>query len=52
MGLMKNLQSKFGGMVDRAVLTGKKYTPPKTAYCGEGWQAVFFLRVTVEGLAV
>jgi hypothetical protein len=35
-------------VADRAVLTGKKYIPPKTAYCGEGWQAVFTLRVTVE----
>jgi hypothetical protein len=42
----------LGGTVDRAVFTGKKYIPPKTAYCGEGWQAVFTLRLTVEGLAV
>jgi hypothetical protein len=42
----------LGGVVDRAVLTGKKYIPPKTAYCGEGWQAVFSLRLTVEGLTL
>jgi hypothetical protein len=38
----------LGGVADRAVLTGKKYTPPKTSFNGEGWEAVFTLRVTVE----
>ena len=36
------------GIVDRAVVTGEKYTPPKTRNCGEGWEAVISLRVTVE----
>jgi hypothetical protein len=42
----------LGGVVDRAVLTGKKYIPPKTAFNGEGWEAVLALRLTVEGMTV
>ncbi|AEF84767.1 hypothetical protein TREPR_2185 [Treponema primitia ZAS-2] len=42
----------LGGVTDRAVLTGKKYVPPKTAFNGEGWEAVFTLRLTVEGMTV
>ncbi|GHU12574.1 hypothetical protein FACS1894161_1100 [Spirochaetia bacterium] len=38
----------LGGMVSRAVVLGKKYVPPKKAYCGEGWGLVLSLRVTVQ----
>ena len=41
----------LGGIADRAVLTGKKYVPPKKPKCGEGWGLVITLRVTVEGMA-
>jgi hypothetical protein len=39
----------LGGVAERAVLTGKKYKPPKKPYCGEGWEIILTLRVTVEG---
>ena len=39
----------LGGIVDRAVITGKKYVSPKKPNCGEGWGLVISLRVTVEG---
>ncbi|GHT80243.1 hypothetical protein FACS1894130_11180 [Spirochaetia bacterium] len=42
----------LGGAVDRAVLADKQYTPPKIPYCGDGWEAVFTLRITVEGMAL
>jgi hypothetical protein len=38
----------LGGVVDRAELTGKKYTPPKHPGTGEGWEVVLTLRVNVE----
>ena len=40
----------LGGIVDRAVITGKKYVPPKKPNCGEGWGLAITLRVTVEGI--
>jgi hypothetical protein len=39
----------LGGAVDRAVLAGKKYTPPKQSGTGGDWTAVLSLRITVEG---
>jgi hypothetical protein len=42
----------LGGIADRAVITGKKYLPPKKPNCGEGWGLVLTLRVTVEGIGV
>jgi len=36
------------GVADRAVATGKKYNKPKKPGCGEGWETVISLRVTVE----
>jgi hypothetical protein len=42
----------LGGIVDRAVLTGKKYTAPKAQYCGENWEVVITLRLTIERLGV
>ena len=41
----------LGGMVDRAVIAGKKYVSPKKPHCGEGWEVVISLRVTIEGMA-
>jgi hypothetical protein len=38
----------LGGVVDRAGVTGKKYTPPKKPHCGEGWGITITLRVMVE----
>jgi hypothetical protein len=42
--------STLGGAVDRAVLTGKKYTAPKCPGCGD-WEVVLSLRLVVEGIA-
>ena len=39
------------GTASRAVLVGKKYAPPKKAHCGDGWEVILTLRVTVEGTA-
>jgi hypothetical protein len=40
----------LGGVVDRAVIGGKKYIQPKKANCGQGWELVIILRVTVEAI--
>ncbi|GHU91232.1 hypothetical protein FACS189476_11810 [Spirochaetia bacterium] len=40
--------STLGGAVDRAVITGKKYTPPKVAHCGENWELELKLHILVE----
>jgi hypothetical protein len=42
--------SSLGGVVDKAVISGKKYVPPKVSNCGMDWQAVISLRITVEGV--
>jgi hypothetical protein len=39
----------LGGVADRAVLTGKKYTPPKQSGAGGDWGLVLTLRITTEG---
>jgi len=39
----------LGGIVDRATVTERKYTPPKIAGSGQDWQVLITLRVTVEG---
>jgi hypothetical protein len=39
----------LGGVASRAVLTGKKYVPPKHPGTGQGWEAILTLRVAVEG---
>jgi hypothetical protein len=41
----------LGGVADRVVVTGKKYTPPKKAYGGNEWEVVISLRVTVEQMS-
>jgi hypothetical protein len=38
----------LGGIVDRAVVSGKKYSQPKKPGCGVDWEMVIALRVTVE----
>jgi len=40
----------LGGNVDRAVVTAKKYVPPKKVNCGMDWEVVLTLKITVEGL--
>ena len=40
----------LGGVVDRAVITGKKYVQPKKAHCGVGWELIVSVRLTVEGM--
>ena len=40
----------LGGIADRAVITGKKYLSPKKPNCGDGWQLVISMRITVEGI--
>jgi hypothetical protein len=42
----------LGGVADRAVITTKKYAPPKKADCGQGWELNITVRVTVEGMKV
>ena len=42
----------LGGVVDRAIVTGKKYIPPKKPHSGESWGLVIALRLTIEGMAV
>jgi hypothetical protein len=39
----------LGGIASRAVLTGKKYTPPKQSGAGGDWGVTLTLRVTTEG---
>jgi hypothetical protein len=39
----------LGGAASRAVLAGKKYTPPKHPGTGEGWELILTLRITAEG---
>jgi len=38
----------LGGIVNRAIVTDTKYIPPKAANCGQDWQVIISLRVTVE----
>jgi hypothetical protein len=37
----------LGGVAERAVLTGKKYVEPKTPQCGDCWNVVLTLRISV-----
>ena len=38
----------LGGIVDRAVVVEKKFIPPKKPHCGDGWELVLTIRLTVE----
>jgi len=40
----------LGGVVNRAVISAKKYIPPKFPNCGKAWGLVLTLRITVEGI--
>jgi hypothetical protein len=39
----------LGGVANRAVLTGKKYVPPKQSGTGGNWGITLTLRITTEG---
>jgi hypothetical protein len=41
----------LGGVVDRAIISNKKYVKQNVANCGENWQAVIYLRLTIEGMS-
>ena len=38
----------LGGIVDRAVVVGKKFIPPKKPHCGDGWKVIITIRLAVE----
>jgi hypothetical protein len=40
----------LGGAVDWAIVARKKYIPPKQPYCGDRWELILTLVVTVEGM--
>ena len=40
----------LGGVADRAVITSKKYVPPKKADCGMDWETIITLRISLESL--
>jgi hypothetical protein len=47
-GTVLNENPTLGGIAGRAVLTGKKYVPPKHSGTGGDWQLVLSLRITAE----
>ena len=49
-GLAVSDNPTLGGIVDRAVITAKKYISPKKPHCGEVWGLVLILRITLERL--
>ena len=49
-GQAVNDNPTLGGIMDRAVITAKKYISPKKPHCGEGWAVVITLRLTIEGI--
>ena len=48
-GIVLDKDVTLGGVVDRAVITNKKYVPPKKPNCGMEWETIISLRITVEG---
>ena len=40
----------LGGIVDRVYIIGKKYIQPKMPNCGQGWELIVSIRLTVEGI--
>ena len=51
LGIVLDKDVTLGGIVDRAVITNKKYIPPKKANCGMDWEVVVTLRITVETMS-
>jgi len=49
-GMALSENPTLGGVVSRAVISGKKYIQPKKAHCGEDWGLTISLRITVEEL--
>ncbi|MDR0452514.1 MAG: hypothetical protein LBH15_05675 [Treponema sp.] len=43
-----NENPALGGVADKAVLSGKKYVPPKQSGTGGDWEVILALRITVE----
>jgi hypothetical protein len=41
----------LGGIADKAVIIFEKYVPPKKLNCGEKWDVVISLRITIEEAA-
>jgi hypothetical protein len=41
----------LSGVVDQAVLAGKKYIPPKQSGTGGDWAVVLTIRIVVEGMS-
>jgi hypothetical protein len=41
----------LGGIVDRVILTGKKYIPPKQSGTGDDWTVVLTVRIVVEEMS-
>jgi len=46
-----NKDVSLGGVADRAVITNRKYIPPKKVHCGEGWGLILTLRITTEEIS-
>jgi len=42
------LDKTLGGVVDCASITAVKYVPPKKIGCGQEWEVVISMRITVE----
>jgi len=40
----------LGGVSDRALITGKKYVPPKKPDCGLEWEVIISMRITIEAV--
>jgi hypothetical protein len=40
----------LGGVADRAIITNKKYLPPKKPNCGLFWELIITMRITVESM--
>jgi hypothetical protein len=40
----------LGGVVDKAVITGKKYVSPRKHHCRDDWEVIISIRLTIEGM--
>jgi len=43
-----SLDKTLGGIVECATITSTKYIPPKKLNCGQEWEVIITLRITVE----